>query len=82
MVGRKLPLTPCRAAAAGAAVVCSACPDVSCPAPAGTPGAFTPPEVFQLFARCTRSPDGSEAPQGCAEIKDNQIWLGDLGRMG
>lgn len=63
-------------------VVCDACPDVSCPAPAGMPGAFTPPEVFQLFARCTWSPDGREAPEGFTEIKDDRIWLGDIGRTG
>lgn len=48
----------------------------------GRPGAITPPEVFQLFAYCTWSPDGREAPEGFAEIKDNRIWLRDLGWTG
>lgn len=50
--------------------------------PQGRPGAVTPPEVFQLFAYCTWSPDGREAPEGFAEIKDNRIWLRDLGWTG
>lgn len=64
---------------AGAVVACDACLDVSCSAPTGTP---SPPEVFQLFAYCTWSPDGREAPEGFAEIKDNRIWLRDLGWTG
>lgn len=48
--------------------------------PAGVPGAFTPPEVFQLCARCTWSPDGREAPEGFAEIREERIWLGDIGQ--
>lgn len=60
-------------------VACDACLDVSCSAPTGTP---SPPEVFQLFAYCTWSPDGREAPEGFAEIKDNRIWLRDLGWTG
>lgn len=48
----------------------------------GRPGAITPPEVFQLFAYCTWSPDGREALEGFAEIKDNRIWLRDLGWTG
>lgn len=75
----KLPPAPRRAAAAA---VCDACPDVSCPAPAGMPGAFNPPEVFQLFARCTQSPDGREAPAQFAQMKNDRIWLRDRGRAG
>lgn len=60
-------------------VACDACLDVSCSAPTGTP---SPPKVFQLFAYCTWSPDGREALEGFAEIKDNRIWLRDLGWTG
>lgn len=49
--------------------------------PAGVPGAVTPAEVFQLCARRTWSPDGREAPEGFAEIKE-WIWLGDMGQTG
>lgn len=80
--GENLPLTPQTAAATRATVACDACPDVSCPSFPGMLGAFAPPEVFQLFARCTWSPDGREAPEGFAEIKDDRIWLGDLGQTG